>query len=66
MSDFFFFFFFEKLIEDVKTYWNFMPGNAMAHTANNTMNALAEVFGERVVSQRPWPACSPSHRFKPL
>jgi hypothetical protein len=34
------------LTEDEKTYGHFMQDSATAHTANNSMNAIAEVFGE--------------------
>jgi hypothetical protein len=36
-----------------------MQDIATAHTANNSTNALAQVFGERVKSQGLWPARSP-------
>jgi hypothetical protein len=36
-----------------------MHNNAMSHTANNSMNGLAEVFGERVIGQGLWPDSSP-------
>jgi hypothetical protein len=31
----------------------------MAHTTNDAMNASDEIFGEHVISQGLWPACSP-------
>jgi predicted sulfurtransferase len=40
-------FFFDTMTDYEKTYGHFMQDNAMAHT-NNSMNAFAEVFGERV------------------
>jgi hypothetical protein len=36
-----------------------MQGNAKAHTANKSVNALAEPVGERRVSQGLWSARSP-------
>jgi hypothetical protein len=36
-----------------------MQDNATAHTANNSMVALHEVFGERVISRGLWPPRSP-------
>jgi hypothetical protein len=44
---------------DEITYGHFMKDNAMANTANNFMNVLAEVSGEWVTSQELWPAQSP-------
>jgi hypothetical protein len=43
-----------------KKYGNFMQDSVMANTANNCMNVLAEIFGERVLSQGLWHTCSPS------
>jgi hypothetical protein len=37
---------FDQLTEDEKPYGYFMQHNAMSHTANNSMNVLAEVLGE--------------------
>jgi hypothetical protein len=37
-----------------------MQGNATAHTANNSMNALAKFFDEWLLSQGLWPAHSPN------
>jgi hypothetical protein len=37
---------FDQLNEDKKMHGHFMQDNAMAHTANNSMNVLATVFGE--------------------
>jgi hypothetical protein len=51
--------FFDQLTEDEKTYRHFMQENATVHTANNSTNVLAEVFGEQVMSQGLWPACFP-------
>jgi hypothetical protein len=45
------------LTEDKKVYGHFIQANAMAHRANYSINALAEVFGEQVLSQGLWPTC---------
>jgi hypothetical protein len=37
-----------------------MQDNAMAHTDNNSTDALDEIFGEQFLSQRLWPLKSPS------
>jgi hypothetical protein len=42
--------FFDQLTDEEKSYGHFMQDNATAHTANNYMVALDEVFGERVIS----------------
>jgi hypothetical protein len=36
-----------------------MQYNAIAHTANNSMVAVHEAFGERIKSQGFWPPLSP-------
>jgi hypothetical protein len=36
-----------------------MQDSATAHTANNSMNAIAEVFGEQVISPQLWSTHSP-------
>lgn len=51
--------FFEQLVEEEKLHRHFMQDNATAHTANNSMDAIDEIFGERVISRRLWPARSP-------
>jgi thiamine phosphate synthase YjbQ (UPF0047 family) len=38
--------FFDQLTDEEKSYRHFMQDNATAHTANNTMVALDEVFSE--------------------
>lgn len=35
-----------------KAYRNFVQNNATTRTINKSLNGLAEVFGERVVSQK--------------
>jgi hypothetical protein len=47
------------LTEDDKTHEHFMQDSAAIHRANKSMNALAEVFGEQVISQGLWLTCSP-------
>jgi hypothetical protein len=42
--------FFSQLTDEVKSYGHFMQDNATAHTANNSVVALDEVFCERVIS----------------
>jgi hypothetical protein len=51
--------FFDQLTDEEKSYGHFMQDNATAHTANNSMVALDEVFGERVISRGLWPPRSP-------
>jgi hypothetical protein len=55
--------FFDQVTDDEKLYWNFMQNNAMACTANNSMDSLGEFFSERVISQRFWPP--KSHSLRP-
>jgi hypothetical protein len=47
------------LDEDEITYSWFQQDGATAHTANNSMKLLNEIFGERVFSRNLWPPCSP-------
>jgi hypothetical protein len=47
--------FFDQLTDEEKSYGHFMQDNATVHTANNSMVALDEVFGERVISRGLWP-----------
>jgi hypothetical protein len=47
------------LEEDEITYSWFQQDGATAHTANNSMKLLNEIFGERVISRNVWPPCSP-------
>jgi hypothetical protein len=42
--------FFDQLTADEKWYGHFMQDNAIAHTANNSMDALAYVFTKWVLS----------------
>jgi hypothetical protein len=42
--------FFGQLTDEEKSHGHFMQGNATAHTANNSVVALDEIFGERVLS----------------
>jgi hypothetical protein len=51
--------FFDQQTDEDQSYGHFMQDNATAHTANNSMVALDEVFGERVISRRLWPPRSP-------
>jgi hypothetical protein len=44
----------------MKKHGDFMQESATAHTANNSVNVLAEVLVERVIHQGMWPACLPS------
>jgi hypothetical protein len=45
--------------EDEITYSRFQKDGAIAHTANNSMKFLNEIFGERVFSRKVRPPCSP-------
>jgi hypothetical protein len=47
------------LEEDDITYSWFQQDGANAHTANNCMELLNEIFGERVISRNLWPPLSP-------
>jgi hypothetical protein len=47
------------LEEDEITYSWFQQDGAPAHTANNSMEPLNEIFGERVISRNLWPPRSP-------
>ena len=47
------------LEEDEITYSWFQQDVAIAHTANNSMKLLNEIFGERVISRNLWPPHSP-------
>jgi hypothetical protein len=38
--------FLDQLTEAKKAYGHFMQGSAIAHTTNNSVNAIVEVFGE--------------------
>jgi hypothetical protein len=47
------------LKEDEITYSWFQKHSATALTANNSVNLLNKIFGERVISRNVWPHCSP-------
>jgi hypothetical protein len=47
------------LEEDEITYSWFQQDGATAHTANNSMKLLNEIFGECVISGNLWPLRSP-------
>jgi hypothetical protein len=47
------------LEEDDITYSWFQQDGATAHTANNSMKLLNEIFGECVISRNLWPSRSP-------
>jgi hypothetical protein len=42
--------FFGQLTDEEKSYGHFMQDNATAHSANKSIIALDEVFGERIIS----------------
>jgi hypothetical protein len=41
---------FDQLTDEEKSYGQFVQDNATAHAANNSVVALDEVFGERVIN----------------
>jgi hypothetical protein len=45
------------LEEDDIIYSWFQQDGATAHTANNSMKLLNEIFGEHVISRNSWPPC---------
>jgi hypothetical protein len=45
--------------ENEITYFWFQQDGATAHTGNNSMKLLNEIFGERVISRNLWPPRSP-------
>jgi hypothetical protein len=47
------------LEEDEITYCWFQQDGATAHTANNSIKLLNEIFGESVISRNLWPTLSP-------
>jgi hypothetical protein len=49
-----------QLEEDEITYSWFQQDGATAHTANNSMKLLNEIFGERVISTNLCPPRSPN------
>jgi hypothetical protein len=51
--------FISLLEEDHIIYSWFQQDVSTAHTANNSMKLLNEIFGERVVSRNVWPPRSP-------
>jgi hypothetical protein len=51
--------FFQTLTEEEKQHAYFQQNNATAHTSQHFMEALCEIFGERIKSQGLWPPHSP-------
>jgi hypothetical protein len=51
--------FFEQLTDDERQCGYFQQDNATAHTAQNSMSALQEVFDDRIISTGLWPPRSP-------
>jgi hypothetical protein len=51
--------FFQILTEEEKQHAHFQQDNATAHTSQHSMEALHEIFGERIISRGLWPPCSP-------
>jgi hypothetical protein len=50
---------FESITEEDKTCGDFIQDGAIAHTANYSINVLNEMFEDRLISRRLWPARSP-------
>jgi hypothetical protein len=46
------------LLKEDEITW-FQQDDATAHTANNSMKLLNEIFGERVISRKLWPPRTP-------
>jgi hypothetical protein len=46
--------FFQILTEEEKQHAYFQQDNATAHTSQHSMEALHEIFGERIISQGLW------------
>jgi hypothetical protein len=46
---------FKQLNDDKRQYGYFQQDSATAHTANNSMRALQEVFNDRIISTGLWP-----------
>jgi hypothetical protein len=51
--------FFPELTEEETTYGWFQQNSASAHTALISMQALSDVFGDRIVCSGIWPTRSP-------
>jgi hypothetical protein len=51
--------FYIQQTNEEKSYAHFVQDNATAHIANNSMVALDNVFGERIISPGLWPPQSP-------
>ena len=51
--------FFHELTEEEKSYRWFQQDSATAHTAEESMNKIREVFEDRVISAGVWPSRSP-------
>jgi hypothetical protein len=47
--------FFEQLTDDERQYGYYQQDNAPAHTAQNSISALQEVFDDRIISTGLWP-----------
>jgi hypothetical protein len=47
--------FVDQLTDEENSYWHVLQNNATAHTAKNSMGALHEAFGERVINRGFWP-----------
>jgi hypothetical protein len=51
--------FFPELTEEERLYRYFQQDSTLMHTASNSMAAISDVFGDRVISEGLWPARSP-------
>ena len=51
--------FFAELTDEEKDYAYFIQNNATAHTANDTMLELTNIFGDCILSRGLWPPRSP-------
>jgi hypothetical protein len=47
--------FFQTLTEEEKQYAYFQQDNVTAHTSQHSMEALLELFGERIIGRGLWP-----------
>jgi inhibitor of nuclear factor kappa-B kinase subunit alpha len=50
---------FPELTEEERLYGRFQQDSVTAHTARISMQALSDVFRDRIISSGIWPACSP-------
>jgi hypothetical protein len=50
--------FFSELREEERLYGWFQEDSATVHTARMSMQALSNVFGDRIISSDIWPVCS--------